>query len=268
MAAIEEKPICGLITDFGVGDYFVGVMKGVMKGINPDIEIIDITHEIPSYDILPASFVIDKNRRFFPAGTIFLVVVDPGVGSERRLLLVQHDQHYFIVPDNGVLTPILKEKEARAAVLDNEKYFLISGHSTFEARDKMAPAAAYLSFGIDPGEMSSPIGNFILNAEYFPQKSGKSIIARVVYIDKFGNIITNVSEGFLSAALVESRSSHFKTVLPDREVLALHETYAQAKREPFMLIGSHHNLEIAFNQGSAAALLHVRLGQQIKIQFY
>ncbi len=269
MASIVRcKRICGLITDFGNQDYFIGTMKGVMKGISPDTEVIDIANEIPSYSILPASFVIDKTYRFFPAGTIFLVVVDPGVGTSRQILLIEHGNRYFIAPDNGVLTPILQMQKKKVYTLDKEEFFLIRGYSTFEARDKMAPAAAYLAAGVDPRQMSSPLSKYLLNPEYFPTKSNKGIEARVVYIDKFGNIITNVAEDHLSAALVNARLSHFKVQLAGREITAFHETYAQAGVEPFMLIGSHQNLEIAVNQGSAAFLLEAHIGQEVKVQFY
>ncbi|MFC2155985.1 S-adenosyl-l-methionine hydroxide adenosyltransferase family protein [Acidobacteriota bacterium] len=256
-----------MITDFGTKDYFIGTLKGVMKKINPEIEIIDIANDIPSYNILTASFVVDKTYRFFPDFTIFLVVVDPGVGTNRRILLVQHENRIFIAPDNGTLTPILQQEETMVSVLNNETFFLIRGHSTFEARDKMAPAAAYLSAGIDPRTLSSPVTDPVLNPGYFPTSSGEKITARVVYIDKFGNIMTNVTRDFLFAALRDSGHEAFKTEINGSEIAEYCETYARAGSGPFMLIGSHENLEIAVNQDSAADLLNVRIGQEIGIIF-
>ncbi|MDQ1355088.1 MAG: hypothetical protein QG657_5397, partial [Acidobacteriota bacterium] len=166
-----------LITDFGNKDYFIGVMKGVIKQINPAADIIDVANDIPSYSLLPASFVVEQTYRFFPPGTIFLVVVDPGVGTQRKILLVEYEGRYFIGPDNGVLTPILHKDEKTVSVLDKEKYFLIHGHSTFEARDKMAPVAAYLTLGIDPREIANllppylHVQGYILNPDYFPAPS-------------------------------------------------------------------------------------------------
>jgi hypothetical protein len=268
MAAAGTKRTCGLITDFVTKDYFIGTMKGVMKKINPEIEIIDIANDIPSYSLMAASFVIDKTYRFFADFTIFLVVVDPGVGTNRRILLVQHENRYFIGPDNGVLTPILQQEKAAVSVLDNEAFFLIHGYSTFEARDKMAPAAAYLSAGIDPQELSSPVVDVILNPGYIPESSGNEITASIVYIDKFGNIISNVTRDFLFAALAGSGHETFKAEINGREITEFFGTYARAGPGPFMLIGSHGNLEIAVNQDSAATLLNARIGREIGIIFY
>jgi len=267
MTAAGTKRMCGLITDFGTKDYFIGTMKGVMKKINPGIEIIDIANDIPSYSIMAASFVVDKTYRFFPEFTIFLVVVDPGVGTKRRILLVRHENRTFIGPDNGVLTPILQQQKAAVSILNNETFFLIRGHSTFEARDKMAPAAAYISAGIDPQALSSPAADAVLNPGYLPTSTGEKITARIVYIDKFGNIMSNVTKDFLFAALKDSGHEAFKAEINGSEITDFFETYARAGSGPFMLIGSHENLEIAVNQGSAADLLNARIGQEIEIIF-
>lgn len=272
----QDRSLIALITDFGNKDYFIGVMKGVIKQINPGAEIIDIANDIPSYSLLPASFVVEQAYRFFPPLTIFLVVVDPGVGTQRKILLVEYDNRYFIGPDNGLLTPILSKEEKTVFVLENEKYFLIRGHSTFEARDKMAPAAAYLTRGIDPREMATPLPphlhnrGYVLNPDYFPTLSANNIQGRIVYIDKFGNIVTNIYADFLFNALETSGLFQFKTMLNGKEIKALYDTYEQAGTgiEPFMLIGSHQNLEIALNRQSAASILNVEIGQKVFIEFY
>lgn len=265
-----KNPICGLITDFGNKDYFIGVMKGVMKKITPGIEVIDISNDIPSYSLLPASFSIDQSYRYFPVFTVFLVVVDPGVGTERKILLVEHDKRYFIGPDNGVLTPILHKEQKLVGNVDNKKYFLIDGYSTFEARDKMAPAAAYLAGGIDPWEIAAPTSEFIVNPDYLPTKSTNAIKARVVYIDKFGNVMTNVTKEFLFNTFKESGLSKFKLEFNGREIDKYYDTYANAGSEsvPFMLIGSHQNLEVAMNMESAASFFDADIGQEIMIKFY
>lgn len=276
---MEEKRNSGLIaliTDFGNKDYFIGVMKGVIKQINPAAEIIDIVNDIPSYNLLPASFVVEQAYRFFPPASIFLVVVDPGVGTQRKILLVEYAGRYFIGPDNGVLTPILQKEEKTISILDNEKYFLIRGHSTFEARDKMAPAAAYLTRGVDPREMATLLPlhlhdrGYVLNPDYFPTLSENTIRARIVYIDKFGNIITNVTADFLFTALETSGLSKFKVELNGKQITAFYDAYGHAGTgtEPFMLMGSHQNLEIAVNQQSAASILNAETGQETVVQFY
>jgi len=267
---IENKRICGLITDFGNKDYFIGVMRGVMKKINSDIEVIDITNEIPSYNLLPASFALQQAYCYFPEKTIFLVVVDPGVGTEREILLVEYDNRFFIGPDNGVLTPILKKEQKTVGILDNKKYFLIDGISTFEARDKMAPAAAYLSAGVHPREIAATTSDFIVNPDYFPSLKENAIDARIVYIDKFGNIMTNVAKEFLLEMMKENRFSDFKIILNNQEINKFYNTYglADSKSEPFMLFGSHQNLEIAMNMNSASSRLNASIGQQLIIKFY
>ena len=259
--------ICGLITDFGNTDYFIGVMKGVMKKITPGIEVIDISNDIPSYSILPAAFTIDKSYRYFPTSAIFLVVVDPGVGTGRGILLVEHENRFFIGPDNGVLTPVLQKEPKTVGLLDNKKFFLIDGHSTFEARDKMAPAAAYLAGGVDPREMASYTSEYMLIQDYFPTFSGGTIAARIVYIDKFGNIMTNVTGEFLFDTMKKQGYSGFKVVFDGKEINRYYDTYGFAGTEPglFMLIGSHQNLEIAINMASAASVLNASIGQEIKV---
>ncbi len=276
---MEEKQgggLIALITDFGNKDYFIGVMKGVIKQINPAAEIIDIANDIPSYNLLSASFVVEQSYRFFSPGSVFLVMVDPGVGTQRKILLVKYVGRYFICPDNGVLTPILQKEEKTVSVLDNENYFLIRGHSTFEARDKMAPVAAYLTRGVDPREIASLLPDhshdrgYVLNPDYFPTLSANTIRARIVYIDKFGNIISNVSADFLFTALESSGLSKFKVELNGKEITAVYDTYGHAGTgtEPLILIGSHQNLEIALNRQSAASILKVEIGQEIVVQFY
>lgn len=273
----HHNRLIALITDFGNKDYFVGVMKGVIKQINPAADMIDISNEIPSYNLLAASFTVEQSYRFFPSAAIFLVVVDPGVGTGRKILLVEYGGRFFIAPDNGVLTPILDKEEKNVYVLDNENYFLIHGHSTFEGRDKMAPAAAYLSLGIAPGEMSAHLSGqefasheFILNPDYFPTLSANGIDGRILYIDKFGNVITNVKADFLANILESRNDSKFKIKLNGKEIKRFYDTYGHAGtfKEAFMLTGSHQHIEIAANQQSAASLLDAKIGQKIVIEFY
>jgi len=257
-----------LITDFGSGDYFIGVLKGVIKKINPEVEILDISNDIPSYNILSASFVVEKSFRYFPCGTIFLVVVDPGVGSERKIIVVTYNNNYFIAPDNGVLTPILNKKDKVVRIIDNKKYFLINGYSTFEARDKMAPVAAYISAGVDIKEITTKTSVYVLNSDYFPKKSLDIIEGRIVYIDKFGNIITNITEDLLFDTQKESGFSKFMLEIDRREIKIFKRSYSDGSEEPFMLIGSHGNLEIAMNKNSVASNINANLNQKFIIKFY
>jgi S-adenosylmethionine hydrolase len=257
-----------LITDFGTRDYFIGVMKGVARSIDPDIHVIDLANEIPSYNISAASFVLEKNYRYFPKGTVFLVVVDPGVGTERGILLVHHDGYYFIGPDNGVLTPVLKREEKQVWKIIKNRFFLHDGPSTFEARDKMTPVAAHLLKGVDIRQMAMPTNECIVNSAYLPQRKGDSLVGHVVYIDKFGNCITNITKNVLFFHLSSGDFRKFEATVAGNHVDRFLETYGRGGNDPFMVIGSHQNLEIAVKEGSAAEVLGVAAGQKIIVNFF
>ncbi|MGE5341344.1 MAG: S-adenosyl-l-methionine hydroxide adenosyltransferase family protein [Candidatus Omnitrophota bacterium] len=270
----EGNSICALITDFGSRDYFVGVMKGVIKRIAPFVEFIDICHELPSYDILPACFALEKSYPFFSSSTIFMVVVDPGVGTDRKLLLVEHGKRFYIGPDNGVLTPILRKEDKRVSVLDRKKYFLVNGSSTFEARDKMAPAAAFLALGVDPHEMATPTADYVINTDYFPTQSGNTIHARIAYIDKFGNLMTTVKAEYLADAGEKLGLTQYRALINGVDITPYRDTYAPdngspaTSDTPFLLLGSHGNVEIALNRRSAAEALDAKIGNPVTLTFY
>ena len=263
-----SQKILALITDFSDRDYYIGVLKGVIKNIDPKIEIIDVSNEVPSFNTLAASFIVEKTFRYFPASTVFLVVVDPGVGTGRKMIIVNYDGYVFIAPDNGVLTPIIKRKDAVVRILMGSDYYLSKERSTFEARDKMAPIAAHVLKGIDLEKISSEVSSFTLNEEYFPKGSANSIKGRIVYIDNFGNSVTNVSRDFLFGHLTLSRRSKFSMQIGNKRVSGFHKAYSDGANTPFMLIGSHKNLEIAMNKASAAEYLKIDLNQPFTIIFY
>jgi S-adenosylmethionine hydrolase len=259
----------GLITDFGENDYFVGILKGVIKKINPQAGIIDICHGVPSYFIQGGSYVLEKTYPFFPAGTIFLVVVDPGVGTRRKLLLVTAAGFSFIAPDNGILTPIFKlGGDVIVRELDQDWYFLISGSSTFEARDRMAPVAAHLAKGIAPSELGSETGEYIVNPDYYPrQVQPDRLEGRIIHVDKFGNMISNVPGKWLFEKLLCHECPQFTLLINDQELSEYRQDYASASGLPFLLIGSHGNLEIAMNRRNAFKELHAQLNQKFVIMF-
>jgi S-adenosylmethionine hydrolase len=259
----------GLITDFGENDYFVGTLKGVIKKINPQAEIIDICHGVPSYFIQGGSYVLEKTYRFFPAGTIFLVVVDPGVGTQRKLLLATAAGFSFVAPDNGILTPIFKlGKDITIREIDKDKYFLVSGSSTFEARDRMAPVAAHLSKGVAVSELGSETGEYVVNQDYYPQQvQPDRIEGRIIHVDKFGNMISNVPGQWLFEKLLAGGFKHFKLQINNQEVSEYRQNYASPSGLPFLLIGSHGNLEIAMNRRQAFRELKAQLNQKFIILF-
>lgn len=261
--------IIGLITDFGENDYFVGTLKAVIKKINPQADIIDICHGVPSYFIQGGSYVLEKTYHYFPAGSIFLVVVDPGVGTQRKLLLVTVATFSFVAPDNGILTPIfMLGKDVSVREINQEKYFLISGSSTFEARDRMAPIAAHLSNGVPAAEIGVETSEFIVNPDYSPQHvQPDRIEGRIIHVDKFGNMISNVPGKWLFEKLLANGCQHFKLLINHHEISAYRQNYASACGLPFMLIGSHGNLEIAMNRRHAFKELEALLNQKIVILF-
>ena len=259
----------GMITDFGENDYFVGTLKGVIKKINPRADVIDICHGVPSYFIPGGSYVLEKTYRFFPAGTVFLVVVDPGVGTQRKLLLATAAGFSFVAPDNGILTPIFDlGKDVVVREINQDRFFLISGSSTFEARDRMAPVAAHISRGTNAGEFGSETVEYVVNPDYYPQQAKPDRIeGRIIWVDKFGNIITNVPGKWLFEKLGGGGFKHFSLRLNEREIGEYRQNYASASGQPFLLIGSHGSLEIAMNRRHAFRELQAALYQKLTIVF-
>lgn len=249
-----------LLTDFGTKDYFVGAMKGVIFQINESAKIIDITHDIEPQNIRSAAFNLRACYKNFPKETIFVAVVDPGVGSDRRAILVETSDYYFIAPDNGLLSFIFNEDGIfRVIKITNEKFFIQPTSKTFHGRDIFAPCAAHLSKGINPEEFGDVIDDFVEIPEIKPQKiSENEIEAQILHIDRFGNIITNL--------IREDLPENFHLKIDDREIEKLKDFYAEAEKdEIFMIFGSAGFLEIVAFQNSAQKLLSVQSGNKIKV---
>ena len=259
----------GMITDFGENDYFVGTLKGVIRRISPQADIIDICHGVPSYFIPGGSYVLEKTWRFFPVGTVFLVVVDPGVGTKRKLLLATAGGCSFVAPDNGILTPIFTlGRDVVVRELDQDRFFLISGSSTFEARDRMAPVAAHLAKGTPAAEVGSETSEYVVNPDYHPQlASPERAEGRIIWVDKFGNIITNVPGKWLFEKLGAGGFKNFVLRLNEREIGEYRQNYASTSDQPFLLVGSHGNLEVAMNRRHAFRELKAALYQKLTILF-
>lgn len=252
----KPPPIITLTTDFGTSDAYVGVMKGVILGINPNVQIVDITHAVPPQDIHEAAFLIHSAYRYFPKGTIHTVVVDPGVGSERRAIVCQTDRASFVCPDNGVLTFLLQEVEYQAehsesvVAIQNRDYFLPEVSNTFHGRDIFAPVAAYLSLSVPLVDIGPLVQNPVRLPIQMPQISSNTLTGRIVKIDVFGNAITNISESLLSTFL---GASAYEIHAGDVCLRQLNRAYAESKiDEPLAIIGSFGVLEIAVNGGNAA----------------
>jgi S-adenosylmethionine hydrolase len=261
------RSLIGLLTDFGTRDYFVASLKGVILSINPEANIIDLTHDIPDYNLLAAAVVLWACYKFFPAGTIFLNVVDPQVGTERRVILARSEKYSFIAPDNGLLTLVLNEEEVELYEIKNKKYFLIDNHSTFEARDKMAPACAWLSLGLPVSELGLPVDSVKMLDIQAPRIRGKEVEGQIIYQDKFGNLFTNLSQRLIAEFLKRNAGGNLVLMAGKKKITDMVSSYAQASGDkPFFLLNSLGLLEIAFYQGSAAFRLGLAPGDKVVLK--
>lgn len=250
--------IIALLTDFGTRDYFVGAMKGVILSVNRDATIVDITHEIAPQKINSASFILQNCYADFPAKTIFVAVVDPGVGSKRRAILVETEKYFFIAPDNGLLNFVFEKAENyKVFEISREIFFHQPVSRTFHGRDIFAPCAAHLSVGVEPSEFGGKINDFVVLAKRNPKRISKSITeAELVFIDRFGNLITNLK--------AEDLPDKFYLEINNRKIAKLRGFFAEAEPgELFMIMGSAGFLEIAVFQNSAKDLLNAEIGQKI-----
>src|SRR6266705_6593786 len=192
------RPVLALLTDFGTRDHYAGTLKGVILGICPDATLVDLSHDIPPHDVMTASLELAAGYKYFPAGTIFLVVVDPGVGSARRGIAAEAGEYRFVAPDNGVLTPILDEHNPKRIVeLTERRYARPTVSRTFEGRDRFAPAAAWLAKGIDLTALGRPAGSLVRLDVPLPRVTTDGIEGEVLRVDRFGNLITNIDDVML-----------------------------------------------------------------------
>lgn len=257
--------IITLLTDFGLGDNFVGVIKGVILRINPRVKIVDISHSVTPGDIHQAAFLLKSSYRYFPNGTVHLVVVDPGVGSKRKSIIVKTKRYYFIGPDNGVLSLALEaeDKITNIVSITNPRFYLKPVSHTFHGRDIFAPVAAYVS-------CSRKIADFGISQKDYkrirfpkPKIKKKRLEGEIIYIDRFGNLISNIEERVFRKFV---GNSNFRICLKGRVIDRLSRNYLQTrKNKPLAIFGSFGNLEISINRGSAKDFFSARAGQKIKV---
>lgn len=257
--------IITLLTDFGETDGFVGTMKGVIYGVNPEARIVDISHDIEPQDISSGAFVLRNSYQFFPADTIHVVVIDPGVGSERRILCVAANKHYFIAPDNGVLKYIYDEcSNVYAVKVSNKRYFLPSVSRTFHGRDIFAPVAAHIATGLKIDELGTEVTDYERGDIPKLEETSESIAGEIVYIDRFGNLISNIPFNRLRRESGDIRRILFKGRILDH----LCHSYSDGRRnEPIALVGSSGFLEIACNLANAKEKLNGKIGEKISVIF-
>jgi S-adenosyl-L-methionine hydrolase (adenosine-forming) len=252
-----------LTTDFGQKDSFVGIMKGVIAGINPQAHVIDITHGIPPQDILAGALTLRHAVRYFPRGSIHVAVVDPGVGSARRPLLIEWDGNYFIGPDNGVLSLAGENIEPTHIVhLSNPAYHLKRTGTTFHGRDIFAPAAAHLSVGVSPMALGEALGNFVKLALPEVVRQDRSIEGEIVYIDSFGNLFTNIREHDLRGL----PRNKLDIVVRSVTIRGLSQNYASAGVGEFLaVVNSWDMLEIAVYKDNAQKRIGAKIGDRVEI---
>jgi S-adenosyl-L-methionine hydrolase (adenosine-forming) len=283
-----------LTTDFGLADGYVGTLKGVIYALNPDARVIDLSHDVAPQSIAEAAFVLYRAYRFFPPHTVHIAIVDPGVGSERKAILLDTPHGRFVAPDNGLLTyvylaeqqmltdphladappfaisPFIDPPAAPAALplyeLSDLAYRLHVVSSTFHGRDVFAPAAAHLTLGTAPADFGPRLDRLVLLPQSAPQldRDAGKVMGNVLHIDRFGNLITNI-DATLLAALHPNRAAIRAAVGRDNICPILH-TYADAEEGTLLaLIGSERLLEIAVRNGSAARRLGARVGDPVGV---
>jgi S-adenosylmethionine hydrolase len=273
----SDSPLITITTDFGTEDAYVPTMKGTMLSIAPDARLVDVTHEIAPQDVMESAFVLQSILPFFPAGTVHLVVVDPGVGTERRAVALRYDDDWFVGPDNGLFPLAFNGDAPDAAVqLDEPDAWRTPAPSnTFHGRDIFAPAAAHLAAGRPLDDVGSPVTDLKQLQWAQPFVDDEAIEGRVVHVDHFGNCVTNIRRSTVAEALdlddaaaVPDSLSPVEGYAGSSVLDAIHATYgAVAEGEPLLLFGSTDFLEVAVNGGNAAELLDIRKGDSIKIVF-
>jgi S-adenosylmethionine hydrolase len=252
-----------LTSDFGLKDPYVAEMKGVILTINPEATLIDITHDVEKFNIRTAAFMLASAAPFFPKGTVHLAVVDPGVGTQRRAIVIQTRKGFFVGPDNGILVLAAQNQGIEHIYqLANPKFTLPTVSSTFHGRDIFAPAAAYLSRGVPPEDFGPEIKDLVTPDFSMVRRADGSLTGEILHIDGFGNIITNIS-----GKEIGTSGKTVRVELPRASIkIPTGTAYAQAKpQEPIALIGSHGFVEIGLNQGDAAEKFHVKAGDKIKV---
>jgi len=260
-----QRPIISLLSDFGLKDPYVAEMKAVILSICQDASIIDISHEIEKFNIRMGAFILAQAARCFPEGTIHVAVVDPGVGTTRRPIIVETERSLYVGPDNGLLILAAENEGIRHVYeITNRKYMLKRISRTFHGRDIFSPAAAYLAKGVEPSKFGPIIQDPVKPSFSAPKIREDAIMGEVIHIDGFGNVITNISEENLKAAGI-SEGNEISIQLNDEELkLKLCSSYGEVARNRLLsIIGGTGFLEISVNQGSASEFLGVKAGAPV-----
>ena len=261
----KANGIITFTTDFGLRDPYAGIMKGIALGINPNVKIVDITHDIPAHDILNASFTLAASYKFFPEGTIHTAIVDPGVGSSRKSIAIITENYVFIGPDNGIFSIIAnKEKVCEIREIQNPPFVSDTISSTFHGRDIFAPCAAYLS----TGRYFTDIGPVIKNISKinYPRTSKTTTVltGEIVAVDSFGNLVSNISEKNFKAFVANNK---FEIYFSSERFTKIENHYDDVPvGAPLILFGSSGYLEISMNSGSAHSYFMVPIGTTVSVR--
>jgi S-adenosylmethionine hydrolase len=260
------RPLIAFLSDFGTEDHYVGVIKGVMLSICPDVTLVDISHDVPAHDIAFAALELEATYRYFPAGTIFLAVVDPGVGTSRLGIAAEAGDYRFVAPDNGVLTGVFREIPPRKVVELTERRFARPTVSrTFEGRDRFAPAAAWLAKGVHVTALGRTVGDYRKLDLPRPEADAGVLRGVVVRVDRFGNLITNLDRR--SCERLTESGGGLQLSVGGRPIAKIVTTYADIPAgEVGALFGSTDHLECAAQSDSAADRLGVGVGVPVELR--
>ena len=261
-----HPPIITLTTDYGTNDHLVGAMKGVILKILPECQIVDICHHVLACDILDGALTIGMAYKYFPHKTIHVVVVDPGVGTPRRPILVTGDHHFFIAPDNGVLSMVFDTQESFSVRhITSDHYFLRPMSNTFHGRDLFAPVAGWLAKNQQPMSFGEEINDPVRFTLPKPRVADGKVKGVILRVDNFGNLVTNISADMIPQVFVPD--GKFRISVGGKEVPRVHPAYGDGgPGEPFGILGSAGLLEISVNRGSAARTLGAQRGVEVLVE--
>ena len=260
-----------LISDFGIADEYSGVMKGAVLQINPAATVVDVSHRIDPFNVIEAAMMVTAVFRYFPAGTVHVVVVDPGVGSARDIIAVEGDGYHWVAPDNGVLYPLIRKLESVSIVrVVERRYFRPTVSNTFHGRDIMAPVAGHLSKGLTLDRLGPRVAiEALVRCEIpVPVITPQGIEGQVMTVDRFGNLITNIDEATLITSTPRNQWPQLQIRVGQRRLMGLVDSYSEVQADqPLALIGSRGVLEVAVNAGSASHYFDAGRGAPVRVTF-
>jgi hypothetical protein len=266
-----QSPVITLITDFGLQDEYVGVMKGVILSINSSVQVVDITHGLARHDVVQAALVVKSAFRYFPINAIHVIVVDPGVGGKRKAICCKKDGHFFLAPDNGALSLVIQGGDVdELRAISNEAFFLKPLSNTFHGRDIFAPVAAHLSKGLDMARLGpkirlSDMVTLDLPAPFLSARH--ELVGKILSIDAFGNLVTNIDQETFMRFAHRQEPEDAVITLGRSKIQGVSTSYDSVKTgSPVAVFGSRKLLEIAVNQMDARTCFKARVGQTIKVK--